>query len=695
MLPAAVRKWLHRPKRSDPRLLSQFFYADERVTRLVMEINGLDVETDPQQYLVLLNQLHLSQAHLLTLIERLMDECIPKERHCRDYQAKFPEELLVDNLGTHVLFAAECLVAGTVLELEEADGLQLRPLARNLVCSLQLVRKVLREQSLSQASSCSEPVRMALVRFDTLFAEFELSYVASLVSVKSPEELYKQQEIVVLFCETVERALKLGYLTQDMIDGCEPLLMFTIPRLAIISGLLIYPEGPLSLERTPEEMSRVFSPFHSMLKRIRDLLRVLSEEELALLEKILCAAELEGPCSAASPEPRGEAAPDTRLPASWWSLEPARNCSRHRPACSSETAANPDAGAPGTATGATQRGMEEAKEPVTPGTDPLPERPLNMRTSDVDAACTGSASSGLWPPAKAVPLGEPGRAGDPSRDMWLQVHSAVPAGAGHAGSMGPPWDRSQQSWACSTGHGQLALVASVPWEPTLPGGCVEACVQNRWVRPSQGQALPPLLPGDSSRPLGQQAGSARGRVLCGAVLSVRRPELRSRYHSAQDMIHTLFVCISGVADQLQTNFASDLRSILKTVFHIMTSQPEAPVVTDTGQEEEAGEASPVADCALCSSHGEGNGTGIRQGDGTSRLPEWVPDGTCSQCTACQSPFTVLRRRHHCRSCGKIFCSRCSQHTAPLPHYGLLKPVRVCTHCYTTHLPASPQPLSRP
>nr|XP_032650678.1 lateral signaling target protein 2 homolog isoform X3 [Chelonoidis abingdonii] len=582
MLPAAVRKWLRRPKRSDPRLLSQFFYADERVTRVVMEINGLDVETDPQQYLVLLNQLHLNQAHLLTLIERLMDECIPKERHCRDYLAKFPEELLVDNLGTHVLFAAECLVAGTVLGLEETDGLQLRPLAKNLLCSLQLVRKVLREQSLSQASSCSEPVRMALIRFDMLFAEFELSYMASLVSVKSPEELYKQQEIVVLFCETVEsRALKLGYLSQDMIDGCEPLLMFTIPRLAIISGLLIYPEGPLSLERTPEEMSRVFSPFHSMLKKIRDLLRVLSEEELVLLEKILCAAESEGPCSAASPEPRGEAAPDTHLPASRWSPEPARNCSQHRPACSSETAANPDAGAPGTATGATQRGKEEAKEPVT--TDTLPETPLNMRTSDVDAACTG--------------------------------------------------------------------------------------------------------------PLGQQAGSAQGRAIHGAVLSVRRPELRSRYRSTRDMIHTLFVCISGVADQLQTNFASDLRSILKTVFHIMTSQPEAPVVTDTGQEEEAGEASHLADCALCSSHGEGNGT--RQGDGTSRLPEWVPDGTCSQCTACQSPFTVLRRRHHCRNCGKIFCSRCSQHTAPLPHYGLLKPVRVCTHCYTTHLPASPQPLSCP
>ncbi|NXC44349.1 LST2 protein, partial [Penelope pileata] len=51
----------------------------------------------------------------------------------------------------------------------------------------------------------------------------------------------------------------------------------------------------------------------------------------------------------------------------------------------------------------------------------------------------------------------------------------------------------------------------------------------------------------------------------------RCSELRSHYSSTQDMLHTLFVCISGVADQLQTNFASDLRSILKTVFKIVAS----------------------------------------------------------------------------------------------------------------------------
>ncbi|NXJ32193.1 LST2 protein, partial [Ciconia maguari] len=157
-----------------PRLLSQFFFADERVTRVVAEINGLDAELDPQQYLVLLNQLHLSQAHLLAILERIMEECIPTQRHSRDYLVKFPEELLVDNLGNHMLFAAECLLAGTFLDVEEVDGAQLRPQARNLLCSLELVRTVLREQSLSQPSSYPEPVRAVLVQFDRLFAEFEL-----------------------------------------------------------------------------------------------------------------------------------------------------------------------------------------------------------------------------------------------------------------------------------------------------------------------------------------------------------------------------------------------------------------------------------------------------------------------------------------------------------------------------------------
>ncbi|XP_068816035.1 lateral signaling target protein 2 homolog isoform X2 [Struthio camelus] len=491
-----------------------------------MEINGLDAEMDPQQYLVLLNQLHLSQAHLLAVIERIMEECIPTQRHSRDYLVKFPEELLVDNLGNHMLFAAECLLAGTFIEVEEADGIQLRPQARNLLCSLELVRAVLREQSLSQPSTYSEPVRAVLIQFDRLFAEFELSYVSSLVAVKSPEEIYRQQEIIVLFCETVERALRLGYLTQEMIDGYEPLLMFTIPRLAIISGLLIYPEGPLSLEQSPEQMSRVFSPFYNLLKKIRDLLRVLSAEELALLERSLCTADLEDPCGPAAPPAWGAAAPKADPPAPWSLLE-------------------------------------------DPHADPAGSDPPS-------------------PPAS-----------HPSTDS-------------------------------------------------------------------------PQPPGSSPRP--------------GPLRGARCSELRSRYSSTRDMLHTLFVCISGVADQLQTNFASDLRSILKTVFKIVASQPEPAgepgASPDAEGEARAAEAPCAVDCPLCSSTAEAAG---RRGAGARSLPEWVPDSSCSQCSACRSPFTLLRRRHHCRSCGKIFCSRCSPHTAALPHYGQPRPVRVCAHCYAAHL----------
>lgn len=43
--------------------------------------------------------------------------------------------------------------------------------------------------------------------------------------------------------------------------------------------------------------------------------------------------------------------------------------------------------------------------------------------------------------------------------------------------------------------------------------------------------------------------------------------LRAKFLSPEDMIHRLFVCIAGVADQLQSNYPSDLRSVLKLVFH--------------------------------------------------------------------------------------------------------------------------------
>lgn len=38
---------------------------------------------------------------------------------------------------------------------------------------------------------------------------------------------------------------------------------------------------------------------------------------------------------------------------------------------------------------------------------------------------------------------------------------------------------------------------------------------------------------------------------------------------------------------------------------------------------------------------------------------WMPDNICKQCYSCEAPFTLIRRKHHCRLCGMIFCSVCS------------------------------------
>lgn len=51
---------------------------------------------------------------------------------------------------------------------------------------------------------------------------------------------------------------------------------------------------------------------------------------------------------------------------------------------------------------------------------------------------------------------------------------------------------------------------------------------------------------------------------------------RAKFRSSEDLIHRLFVCIAGVADQLQTNFASDLRNILKSVFLMNQTAEEDP-----------------------------------------------------------------------------------------------------------------------
>ena len=272
-------------------------------------------------------------------------------------------------------------------------------------------------------------------------------------------------------------------------------------------------------------------------------------------------------------------------------------------------------------------------------------------------------------------------------------------------------------------------------------------------------------------------------------------DARARFKSSEDLIHRLYVCISGAADQLQTNFAGDFRSILKYVFVMNSSQeeeeeedvpendeksqeslslsdneesdvnpelspdtvsleaPEAetsatsearPVMIRGQRGYECGEdalmseseqaylsslpnqppsgsntasaaridprllsTSPPAGLAAMPVYasnldyhmgetgvlgaGESEDTGpegsqrrfyqpepalltIAAGEPgvreeaeadrrlerrTEAPPTWIPDSMAPLCMGCGCAFSLVRRRHHCRSCGRVFCAKCS------------------------------------
>ncbi|XP_062378777.1 lateral signaling target protein 2 homolog isoform X2 [Sardina pilchardus] len=883
-----------------------------------------------------------------------MEECIPDERANRDFCVKFPEEIRHDNLAGQLWFGAECLAAGSIIMNREIESMAMRPLARELTRSLEEVRNLTREQALRDLLTYTQRIRDALTHFDSLFAEFELCYVSAMVPVKSPKEYYTQQEVIVLFCETVERALKLGYLTQDMIDDYEPALMFTIPRLAIVCGLVVYSEGPLNLERKAEDMSELFRPFRTLLKKIRDLLQTLTEEELQALERSLCISSDFPPNATTPPSPphthtlthtHTHTLPPQAEEASQWEevgvallgeteeeeagleqeevgleqeeagLEQEEEvelaCSMqydeeeyeqlnmlvHRlgdhmtsllspPSSSTASSTNPSplhthathtlththpkhtlthththtledervflmddlegGGAIATITNEDELRVAPAPSRPSPNHTPGPHtlcngwaRPCSSdeafathththththtthhsgwggrggaEPAEVIASRTGGmklSATVIFNPVsqseRTLVLPRPGEAGSCGGGVGL-LHSCVCCAGCHDAhdsvsletaamatlglSLGldkrrsarkgdvqltPPSPRTSHAphTPTSTSHAPHTPTSTShtphtptstehtphtdPSEDTSARTHTHTHTHTSEELPAHEEHTPPAAtcrepsPATTSRPLGSKVIPARSeesdtqrsairdakrtsrlqdsplssvsssdcesvsvttcslsstytpspisslssssegldhqemQLALQAAKMAARNKIRARFHSSSDLIHRLFVCISGVADQLQTNYASDLRSILKTLFEVMATK------SDQGNNDEQ-KKGPVRnglleDCVLCQESSSSSDVAAKTHEGqVEDPPEWVPDDACSACVSCKAPFTVIRRKHHCRSCGKIFCSRCSSHSAPLPRYGQMKPVRVCTHCYVFHV----------
>ncbi|XP_075276503.1 lateral signaling target protein 2 homolog isoform X2 [Opisthocomus hoazin] len=912
------RKWLYKPKKTDPQLLAQFYYADDELNQVAAELDSLDGRKDPQRCTLLVNQFRSCQDNVLNIINQIMDECIPHERANRDFCVKFPEEIRHDNLAGQLWFGAECLAAGSIIMNREIESMAMRPLAKDLTRSLEEVRNIIRDQALRDLNLYTEKMKDSLKHFDVLFAEFELSYVSAMVPVKSPKEYYVQQEVIVLFCETVERALRLGYLTQDMIDDYEPALMFTIPRLAIVWDLLqtltedelhtlernlcisqdvdfpvrADPEVPSVItpgitatlpakelsakaENTEAELACSMQYDEQELEQLNRMVHRVGDEMSSLLSPpSICQSPAHRPSlrnsssTEASPtrhhldnltdeedrvffmedlDGAGEAlagldsvsdtfawvnnpchdskqnlqyrdallyenghqteetlllkdaesdlsnnnniedgkqmssisvqnscscleGPDSQLYLNGWDAyaddAEMAEVIAHRtggmkisatvifnpksPSSSESPVTTPEAAiscVPGSANPLANGEEDESHKLSIAATNCLINSCVccgsceDSREDSVEGLKTKHSAGGVVNASytlvkskemdhidnsdNSVPAQETLKPETSAllaeRDFGREeqklpvsskclAHSSGPQVGAENDSQGEAesisnqqkkWEKRRQLCEKKMDNGEeassertvkedvksrsssssrdglrdspLSSISSSDYESVSVTTCSLSSIY----------ALSSLMTSScSSDDIDQE----EIQLALQAAKIATREKIRSRFHGSNDLIHRLFVCISGVADQLQTNYASDLRSILKTLFEVMATKPETEDKEKQKKVNQGLRNAALEDCALCQESISSSELAAKARDGDFEdPPDWVPDEVCSYCTACKAPFTVIRRKHHCRSCGKIFCSRCSSHSAPLPHYGQMKPVRVCTHCYMFHV----------
>ncbi|KAI6235225.1 hypothetical protein M3Y95_00029000 [Aphelenchoides besseyi] len=503
----ALRKLVNKPRIDDWSPLAKFFYADETLNAIANELDSFDGRRDPERCNQLVSKLRQAQDRVLHIIAEMLTIVFPSEaeRACRDYRAKFPDEIIHDNLPGQLWFGAECLAAGSNIVDHEAESEAIRPMARALTRHLDKMRNILKDQALRDPTYYSPKIKANLRVFDNLFAEFEFNYVSAMVPVKTSLEYDHQLNVAVLFSESLIRAIEMGYVTREQIDDSDPTLMIALPRIAIVWGLTVFQGDALNLNLGREHISEMFRHFYDLLLLIRSLLLIIEDGQRAKLERYLIT------------------------------------------------------------------GMPDGKDMVH-----------STNVSDLLATCSEVVTS------KGV--------------------------------------------AVECVDGQMQNVETLQTGETVVGSIIY----------NDDNSLQSLVLNDDFK---QQAKK-----------------------NIQDVIHRLFVCICGVADQLQTNYSSDIRKILKMVLQPVEVSPVFEVSGKT---------------ASTAQNVEETGVEVQENISLPTITgvEWVPDSDCENCVACGSSFTFIRRRHHCRNCGRIFCYRCSANALSIPELGYDRPVRVCNVCY--------------
>jgi len=71
---------------------------------------------------------------------------------------------------------------------------------------------------------------------------------------------------------------------------------------------------------------------------------------------------------------------------------------------------------------------------------------------------------------------------------------------------------------------------------------------------------------------------------------------------------------------------------------------------------------------------------------TLQAAVWVPDKFQDSCGICQSAFTFINRKHHCRKCGSLVCRNCSSKKLIVQEISTTYSLKVCQKCWEKRSP---------
>lgn len=568
--------------------LIRLYYADSELKSISRELDSFDGKKDPVRCNLLVNQLRTAQDKVISLLFQLMDDC-NCERASRDYRMKFPDEILLsegsESLNGQIWFGAECLSAGSTILNHNKESTMLRPMAKALTQHLDSLRNDLRDlvKDGAGALKITQSLIKKMADFDHIFTTFEYEYVRTMLPIRTVAEIEKLQEVAVLFSETLIDCLKRGLIKQDDIDEFQPIVMIAIPRLAIVRGLLYKNENPI-YTRHKSQMCSLFQPFHGPLHSIRKLLRGLQSSELYTLEKMLANDQTSNEDEA---EPRKEIV-SNEVKNDVYCPENESSEDHHK----SSEAEHLEAGTSnGNYTNVLMDGLQypvghkrdsssgdtSNQSNLSPSQQPTDSLEcylgIQASTSKSDVNACGSPSNNELNPSPSTSLSSPTQR--KFEDGYIRSgncqHHDNQIDNQHGGC---PDDETE----CDTENFHSSLAEHDGQLEKLMANFSSSMNDNP-ESPSNVNFDPHHL--SPERDIFVQSRDEKSiqtitePVDTAATRKRNESEIEDLFQKqAQQLLHRLFVAISGVADQLQSNFASDLRFILRHIFSSEISEED-------------------------------------------------------------------------------------------------------------------------